>query len=69
MEHLVSWLQSLLYCLFCGFVSLAVPLFFIVMAIQFITKGRVDSGKAIGTVTKVAVTAAKLVAGGGKRRR
>ncbi len=69
MEHLVSWIRDLLYTLSCGIASLGLALFFIVIAIQFITKGRIDSGKAIGTVFKVLASMVKFVTAGAKRRR
>lgn len=69
MEHLVHWISDLLYSLLCCFMQIAVALFFIVIAIQFITKGRIDAGRAIGTVSKIAGSVVKLVTSRGKRRR
>lgn len=68
MDYLVQGLSDLLYSLFCGALSALLPLFFIVMALQFITGGRTDPGRAIGSITRVASSAARSVTGGRRRR-
>ena len=69
MEHIVHWIHSLLYMMFCGIMLFGLVIFFIDLAIQYILKGRLDYSKALGTVSKVLAATGKLVTAGVKRRR
>jgi|GEM_PF-5923841 len=69
MEQLGSWLSDLAYTALCGMLLVALVIFFFAIAFQYITKGRIDESKAVGTVSKVAVAAWRFVASFGKRRR
>ena len=69
MEQLTAPVSNLLYSAFGFLLPYALVLFFFVIAIQYITKGRIDAGRAIGTVSKVAATGVKLITSGAKRRR
>ncbi len=69
MEQLTALVSNLLYSAFGFLLPYALVLFFFVIAIQYITKGRIDAGRAIGSVLKVAATGIKLVTSSGRRRR
>lgn len=60
MEHLSYSISSLPYSAFGFILPYALVLFFFVIVFQYITSGRIDAGKASGSVFKIAGSTIRL---------